>query len=928
MWQNNTEEGDYMIYNYNQVTSKSNLKKKLIIGFSILILFIAVLTAINIYIEIVQLDEIGGYSSICIKNITYKGLYFIISFLIIFISVFVTTNFIIKNIYKYSRIHGLSFKRLPKLSLCIIISLLGSIASKDYFYLKALKFLNSETFGINDPIFGKDIGYYIFERPFLVSIYEFFSALWIFIIIYTLVYYLFAFFTTLTNFTVKEMKIKSILTHNLINIAIYFIIKTFSYRFLKEDRLYSKVVESTGAGYTDVNVWMLFYSVAPILLIIITLISFFFIVYKKIKPAVISILIFPVSWILVSIISGIIQSFVVSPNEFNLESKYLKHNIMMTRHAYNLDVIKNYDFKEIVELTPEIINRNLDTKDNIRIVDYESTLVSNIQLQSNTNFYTFNDGDIINYDINGRETPVFITAREIDKNRLPDKTYLNTTYKYTHGYGIVMNPINKLTSNGQNEFIISGLVMRTIDENLKLNRPEIYYGELTKDYVIVRASNNLNEIDYDGNIETRYEGTGGINLSFLNRVLFALKYSDLKLITSGYAKNATLLPNRHVVDRAQKAVPFLTVDNDPYVLLTEEGRIKWVLDAYTKSEFYPYSQRYGNINYIRNSVKIVIDAYDGKTEYYVIDKNDPVIRTYSKIYPGVFLDRELPEFLNRHMKYPEMLFKIQTEMLKTYHLKPEEVNEFYGKQDLWDIAKYPANNASGVVKDIDPYYNMIKLPGDFGENAELVLMRPFTPSGELKHNMVSWLAVRNSKGNYGEMILFHFPKNTNIFGPNQVEVKINQINEVSKDMTLWGQSGSDVYKGSLLVIPIENSVLYIEPVYIRAAGTSSIPEVREIIVGYQSGDELKYGVGVNLDSSLDDLFADITGVPVTPVEDDGQEEIQEDRENGEGEEIEEEEEQRELEETENQEIITDILDKYDEMKRQLEDLGELINKLK
>ncbi len=353
------------------------------------------------------------------------------------------------------------------------------------------------------------------------------------------------------------------------------------------------------------------------------------------------------------------------------------------------------------------------------------------------------------------------------------------------------------------------------------------------------------------------------------------------------------------------------MDKDPYILLTDDGRLKWVLDAYTTTDRYPYAQNYGDVNYIRNSVKIVIDAYDGKATFYVIDKNDPIIQTYAKIYPNVFSNESIPDSIAKHMRYPEMLFKIQTEMLKKYHILPKNVSDFYSQQDLWAIARYSPSKDSNP-EEIEPYYNMIKLPGGIGQKEELILMRPFTPSGELKHNMVSWLAVRNSTENYGEMILFNFPKNTNIFGPNQVEVKINQIDKVSTDMTLWGQSGSDVYKGNLLVIPIENSVLYVEPIYIRSSGASSIPEVREIVVGYQSEEEFRYGIGTNLDNALADLFkGEIPKAPETP-----------------GNETPTTPTTPEQPSALDKGKIDEIMKKYDELKKQIDELGSLIGGLK
>ena len=479
-----------------------------------------------------------------------------------------------------------------------------------------------------------------------------------------------------------------------------------------------------------------------------------------------------------------------------------------------------------------------------------------------------------------------------------------------------MNPINRISPKGQVEFIMSGLDNVSADPSLKIGRPEIYYGELTKDHVITQAK-DLDEITYDGSQTTSYTGTGGIKLDFFKKLLFSIKYGDFKMFISGYTNDAKLLLNREIVNRARMALPFLTIDDDPYILPTSDGNLKWVIDAYTTTNKFPNAQYYGNINYIRNSVKIVVDAYDGKVECYIIDKTDPIINTLSRIYPEAFSQNELPPEIAAHTRYPETLFIIQTEMLKRYHILPDKVNDFYSQHDLWDIAQHPVNRNSSELQDIEPFYNMIKLPDELGDKAELILMRPFTPYGDQKHNMVSWLAVRNSSENYGEMILFNFPKSTNIFGPNQVEVKINQIDKISEDMTLWGQS-NDVYKGNLLVIPIENSVLYVEPIYLKARNTSASPEVKEIVVGYQSKDEFLYGIGTTLDKALADLFSGVVAVPHSGGTD------QKDNNDGtagdNGKDV--------AAPPIDNNKVDEILSKYDELKKQLDELGKLIEGLK
>lgn len=899
-----------MVYDYYQEKNRKSYRSKLVPAIIIAAIVVILIVANNIYLEIQQLDEIGGYSGIYVKNLIYKAITFGICFVLIFTVISLSNVFIRKNMNSYLRKNELPAKRFPNFTVSAVIAFLGALISKDLFYMKILNYFNGSDFNSQDPIFHNDIGYYIFTRPLYITIMGFLSGLCLFIIAYTIIYYLVIFSTSVGSVSIQDFKEKSIVRHILIVTALFFAVKAISYQFMKQDMMFGNVVEYTGAGYIDVNVWLKYYTVMPFLLIAIILVSMFFVWKDKLKTAALTIAIFPAVWLIVIGIAYFVEGIIVSPNEYKYEKSYIASNISNTRASYGLDKIKTQNFPKVQNLTPEIIARNMDTKDNIRVIDISSTLTSNIQLQSNTAFYTFNNGDIINYKINGKDVPVFITAREINKDNLPDKTYLNTTYRYTHGYGIVMNPINKFTRDGQAETIIGGLDNKSVDQNYTVKRPQIYYGEMTMDHVIVN-SKGLDEIDYDGTKTTAYDGMGGIKLDFLNKLLFSIKYGDFKMLISGYTNNATLLLNREIVSRAQKALPFLTVDQDPYILLTDDGKLKWILDAYTTSDKYPYAQYYGNVNYIRNSVKIVIDAYDGKVTSYIIDNKDPIIKAFERIYPNVFSKEKLPDYLLNHMRYPEMLFKIQTEMLNRYHILPEDVSTFYSKNDSWAIARYSKEKGSTNLNEIDPYYNMIKLPNGIGNKEELILMRPFTPVGELKHNMVSWLAVRNSSENYGEMILFNFPKSPNILGPNQVEVKINQIDKISTDMTLWGQGGSDAYKGDLLVIPIENSILYVEPFYMRSTGTSSSPEVKEIVVGYQNGEEFRYGIGANLDIALADLFAkEAPSTTTNEVPKGNQQQGQT------------------AQSTIDKQKVADIVKKYEELKKQLDELGSLIDSLK
>lgn len=867
-------------YDYYKEKNKKKIKGKITFLIILAVILVAAIFASSIYMELIQLRELNpkaNYTTVFTTNLLYKIIFILLSFVIISSFLFISNTFIIRNLKKYFARNNLEARKMYNAPVALIIGFIGAFLTKDYFYGKALLFLNSVKFGRVDPQFGQDIGYYMFERPFYMSLLDFVSNLWLFIVIYTAAYYLLLLLTALSNnFSLDALKDKILLRHNLINVAVFFVLKSVSYKFQREELLYSSFTQTgaVGAGYSNTNIWIKFYTIAPVIVLVIVLISFLFMWKGKLKKAAIAIAVYPVLFILVTIVSGIVQGVFVKPNEFDYEKNYLKYNMLETRAAYGLDKIKQYDFKTIENLTPEIIERNRNTIDNIRVVDYLPTLDSNKQLQSNTNFYTFTTGDILNYTVNGREIPVLISAREINTANLQNQNFVNKTFKYTHGYGVVVNPINKVTAQGQVEFLLSGLKMDTVDkENLKITEPRIYYGELTNNFVIVNpeGSNKEPEIDYDGTTTTHFDAkdTEKIKMNFLNRILFAIKYMDANiLVSSNINSESQILLNRNVVERAQLGVPFLKVDSDPAMTITKDGRLKWVLDAYTISDYYPYAQNYytqsrepdlralNGINYIRNSVKITVDAYDGTVKYYIIDKEDPIIKVYQKIYPGVFSEEELPEDIASHTRYPETLFKIQTEVLKKYHLDPnneKNISDFYTNQDAWNIAKYPDETSPDKVRDIDAYYNMIKLPGDLGKTEELILMRPFTPSAG-KHNMISWLAVRNSKENYGEMILFNFPKNTNILGPDQVEVNINQISEISEYNTLWGQGKSNVFKGSLLVIPIENSVLYVEPIYIQSKSESSIPQVKKVVVGYQEGADFKHGIGDNLEDALNNLF--------------------------------------------------------------------------
>jgi uncharacterized membrane protein (UPF0182 family) len=526
-----------------------------------------------------------------------------------------------------------------------------------------------------------------------------------------------------------------------------------------------------------------------------------------------------------TVIPMVVEKTVVKPNELAKESPYIDYNIQHTREAYNLNMIKEVSFPAGEKLTAQNIQSNQATINNIRIWDERPLLQTYNQLQSIRLYYEFNDVDVDRYQVNGSYRQVMLSGRELDVNALPPQanTWVNRHLIYTHGYGLTMNPVNKVTSEGLPDLLIKDLPP-VIDFDMRIEHPEIYYGEKTDGYVLVKTKTE--EFDYpkgDENVYTHYEGTGGVPInSFTRRVLFSLEFLDPQILfTTSLEPESRIMYNRRIDRRVRAIAPFLDYDGDPY-LVVSGGRLNWIQDAYTTSNMYPYSTRsydYFNkgLNYIRNSVKVVIDAYNGDVSFYMIDQKDPIVRTYSSIFPGLFKPfSEMPDDLKKHIRYPKDLFKIQANVYSTYHMKEAQV--FYNQEDLWQT---PNEIYATKKQKMEPYYIIIRLPQEKSE--EFVLMLPFTPSN--KDNMIAWLAARCDMPDYGDLIVYKLPKDKLIFGPMQIEARVDQQTSISSQLTLWGQRGSSVIRGNLLVIPIEDNFIYVEPVYLQAnqRGSESSP---------------------------------------------------------------------------------------------------------
>ena len=524
--------------------------------------------------------------------------------------------------------------------------------------------------------------------------------------------------------------------------------------------------------------------------------------------------------------SIIVQNYVVEPNEFQREKPYLEHNLNYTRQAYDLEDMKITEHPGNQEsLNAEMIKNNELTINNVRINDARPLLDIYNQLQTFRTYYQFNDIDVDRYEIDGEYQQVFVGARELNTQDLPDQaqTWVNKTLRYTHGYGIAMSQVNEVTSQGQPEYIVKNIPPEGV---VNVERSQVYFGELEHPNVIVNSA--VDEFDYpsgEENMTNTYEGDMGIRLSGWNRFLFALNEGSLRMLVSDQLSNKSqLLDTRNIVDRVNRIAPFFEYDEDPYIVVRDDGTLVWIIDAYLVEQGYPYAENYqGDLNYMTNAAKVMIDAYTGEVQFFVTEPDDPLLKTYQNIFPDLFTT-EIPEDVQRHFRYPERLFSIQANKYGTYHMTNLEI--FYNREDRWE---FPTEHYFNEDIEMEPYYVTMKLP-EF-DKEEFILMLPYTPRN--RQNMIGWIGVRNDGEHYGEKLVYRFPKQENVYGPQQIENRINQDSVISQELNLWSQGGSQVIRGNLLSIPLEDTMLYVEPIYIESANETSLPEVKQVIVAYQ-----------------------------------------------------------------------------------------------
>ena len=710
---------------------------------------------------------------------------------------------------------------LALLAAAAAAALVGLFAASEW--LTVLTWWYGTPFTASDPILGRNVAFYVFALPLL----ELARAIGIGLVVLaaagSAAVYVFAGELALTPFGLRMSP--SVRRHGAVLAAAFFLLLALGAWLDVPRQLVSTSGIIQGASYTDVHARMPAAVALAVAALVGAVLCLLHAVGRAKRGLVAAVAIYALVLVGGTAYATFIQRFVVAPNEQARETPYILHNIEATRQGFALDRIEERELTGDAQLTRADIDRNRQTLDNVRLWDHQPLLETFGQIQEIRTYYDMIQVDNDRYEIGGALRQVMLSVREMNPAALPNRSWINERLVFTHGHGLTLGPVNQVTGEGRPVLFIRDLPpVSTVD--LQVTQPSIYFGELSNDYVIART--RAHEFHYpkgDDNVYTDYDGSGGIPLSsFFRKLLFAIHFRSYQILLSDdISTESRLMFDRQIRARVEKIAPFLEYDSDPYPVI-DDGRIVWLQDAYTTSERYPYSTAAGATNYIRNSVKIAIDAYQGSVAFYLAEPNDPIVQTYAKIFPQLFRPlSEMPAGLRRHVRYPEGIFNLQAAVYSTYHMTNPAV--FYNKEDQWEV---PSIDRGREPARMEPYYTIMRLPGE--STAEFIQMLPFTP--RRRDNLASWMVARSDGEQYGQLLVFQFPKQTLVFGPRQVVGRINQDQVISPQITLWNQQGSEVIQGTLMVIPVEESLLYIRPLYLRAQA-GRIPELTRVIVNYK-----------------------------------------------------------------------------------------------
>ncbi len=845
----------------NEPRKKTHKIRRILVFLAILV--VCVCLYISYRGESLEFADIGEqYIGVLDNNLLYRYSIMGIVFVITFIAIYITNRVIKKNISEFFKEEKKEFPKLPNKSLAFILAIVVSTFTSGIFLQKTMLFFNSTWFGINDPIFNSDIGFYMFQKPFYETIIFSLIVLIIGLVIYSFAYYIIVFnkyFDGISKDTLKRSNIVKQITTSImfiaIGLAVYILINT---QGIVTDKFLQINTEETktyiyGAGITDSTIKVWGYRILSIVIIVSVFIAIQAFKQKKTKKVIISLLTVPAYLIVLFIFMFAFQMLFVEPNELDREKTYIADSISYTKKAYNVE-IEEENLNSTGTITLEESKQNSDVLSNIPIVSSDITLNTLTSLQKSTGYYSYRKPKISSYNINGEDSLVYLSPREILAN--DTRSYDNKTYEYTHGYGAIITSATDVDDNGNLQYVQKDF--NDNNQSLQINEPRIYFG-LETNSTIVTNSSNKKEFDYPitstQSAEYDYAGKAGLKLNFIDRLILSIKEKNVKLALSNNITNESkILINRNIISRAKKILPYLLYDNDPYVIVTDEGKLVWVLDAYTVSNQYPYSQKtnitYENsrneINYIRNSVKVIIDAYDGTTNFYITDKTDPIAMAYNNMYPDLFKDlEEIPLSIAEHFIYPEFLYNIQANILKMYHNITPDI--LYRGDDGWDIATYSSSVTVTTGTHMSPYYTSLKTIDN--DTSTLGLVLPYTP--EDKQNLIAYL-VGKTNGTEQKLKLYKFSEDSNIIGPMQLDKQLQQDEAIAKEVSTITLTGTRVVK-NMLVVPIENTLLYIEALYqIPLNEVQGVPTLEKVIVA--SGN--KVAMGDNLTKALKNLLSE------------------------------------------------------------------------
>ena len=733
----------------------------------------------------------------------------------------------------------------------LLISLAAGLRASAH-WERVLAFRYATAFGTPDPLFGRDLSFFVFTLPLWRLIYGWAMGLVAATAVLTLAVYVLQRSLVLT--TRGPRLATGARTHLLVLTAALLALKAVGFWLDRFELVYSPRGVVFGASYTDIHASLPVLGALAVLAALCAAACVAQVARPGLRLVAGGLVVLGLVWIVgLGIYPALLQRFRVTPNELAAERPFIAHNIRMTRKAYGLDRIEEREFPADESLDARALARNEATIKNIRLWDYRPLLRTFGQLQEIRTYYKFVDVDNDRYDVNGEYRQLMLSPRELSYQHLQSRIWINEHLTFTHGYGVVVGPVNRITPEGLPEFLVKDIPPVSLSGFPKITRPEIYYGETSNEYVLVRTRSQ--ELDYpagDQNVYSQYAGAGGVVLaSWLRKLAFAVRFGEIKILLSNdLTPQSRLMMYRMIGDRVRHVAPFFHYDRDPYMVVTDAGRLVWMLDGYTTTDRYPYSDPVrGMGNYIRNSVKVTIDAYDGRMIFYLADPGDPLVRAYAAGFPALLRPLEaMPEDLRRHLRYPEDFFAIQARKYATYHMLDPQV--FYNKEDLWAV---PRRTIEGRDREMEPYFTIMRLPG--APREEFVLLTLFNPSR--RDNMIAWLAARSDPPSYGRLIVYNFPKQKLVYGPRQIDARIDQDPVISQQLSLWNQRGSTVIRGSLLAIPIDQSLIYVQPLYLAASEQGALPELRRVIVAY--------GNQIAMEPTLEQSLARIFGGRSAPA---------------------------------------------------------------